>query len=74
MASLGASDEDIEKLGQNYLSSVEFGVAKNKEGKIKLYGAGILSSITEIKNAVYGNPEFKFWDPKVAEVTEIFLS
>lgn len=52
LASLGASDEDILKLASCYLFSVEFGViAGGNEGR-KIYGAGILSSAKEIRNAI----------------------
>ena len=54
MASLGSSDEDIEKLSANYWYSVEFGVVKNKDGKLKPYSAGVLSSFEELQNAILG--------------------
>lgn len=45
--SLGKPDDVIEKLGRIYWYTVEFGLCKSNND-IKIYGAGILSSIGEI--------------------------
>jgi phenylalanine-4-hydroxylase len=62
LASLGASDEDIEKLGKCYLFSVEFGLIRRED--FKIYGAGILSSAKEMINTVQGKPKFHFFQPE----------
>ncbi|OMJ70588.1 hypothetical protein SteCoe_31402 [Stentor coeruleus] len=69
LASLGASEPDIKRLATCYWFSVEFGLIRESDGKKKVYGAGVLSSVDEILNAVYNNTEARFFDPfKACEV------
>lgn len=68
LASLGASDEDIERLARCYWYSVEFGLLR-EDGRLKAYGAGVLSSVGELERACDGDlPDeaFKPWDPEAA--------
>jgi phenylalanine-4-hydroxylase len=69
LASLGASDEEIKKLATVYWFSVEFGLIQESRGR-KIYGAGILSSVDEIKNSVDPNIETRFFDPLIASSVE----
>lgn len=63
LASLGVSDDEIAKIGTCYWFSVEFGIIRKTNGTKKVYGAGLLSSVDEILNAVSDKPEFRFFDP-----------
>ncbi|KAM9366659.1 tryptophan 5-hydroxylase 1-like [Symphorus nematophorus] len=64
LASLGASDEAVQKLATCYFFTVEFGLCK-QDGKLRAYGAGLLSSISELKHALSGKAHIFPFDPMV---------
>lgn len=64
LASLGASDEDVNKLATLYFFTVEFGMCK-QDGEMKVYGAGLLSSVAELRHALSSPDKIRRFDPEL---------
>jgi tryptophan 5-monooxygenase len=73
LASLGATDEDVEKLATLYFFTVEFGLCK-QEGQLRVYGAGLLSSVAELRHAVTASDKIKRFDPEVTCQEECIIT
>ena len=69
LASIGATDEQIEQLARCYWFTVEFGLCKQGD-EVKAFGAGILSSIGELEYSMgldlTQKPQLKRFDPFLA--------
>ncbi|XP_032527764.1 tryptophan 5-hydroxylase 1 [Danaus plexippus] len=74
LASLGASDEDIDKLATLYFFTVEFGLCRQLDGSYRVYGAGLLSSVAELQHALSTPEKIKRFDPDITVNEECIIT
>ncbi|XP_038121726.1 tryptophan 5-hydroxylase 1 isoform X1 [Culex quinquefasciatus] len=74
LASLGATDEDIDKLATLYFFTVEFGLCRQEDGSFKVFGAGLLSSVAELNHAITATDKIKRFDPEVTCSEECIIT
>ncbi|XP_072154565.1 tryptophan 5-hydroxylase 1 [Bemisia tabaci] len=73
LTSLGACEEDIQKLATLYFFTVEFGMCK-QEGELRVYGAGLLSSVAELKHAIEATDKIRRFDPDITVHEECIIT
>ncbi|KAK5643047.1 hypothetical protein RI129_009214 [Pyrocoelia pectoralis] len=73
LASLGASDDDVGRLATLYFFTVEFGLCK-QDGEMKVYGAGLLSSVAELRHAISSSDKILRFDPELTCKQECIIT
>uniref|UniRef100_A0A493TAQ5 Biopterin-dependent aromatic amino acid hydroxylase family profile domain-containing protein n=1 Tax=Anas platyrhynchos platyrhynchos TaxID=8840 RepID=A0A493TAQ5_ANAPP len=73
LASLGASNEAVQKLATVSVSVPKFGLCK-QEGQLRVYGASLLSSISGLKHLLSGSAKVKPLHPKVTCKQECLIT
>jgi len=73
LASLGANEEDLTKIGTLYWFTVEFGLCR-QNGVLRAYGAGLLSSFGELQHSLTSKPEKKPLDVAVASTSKYIVT
>lgn len=58
---------------QLYFFTVEFGLCK-QDGQLRVYGAGLLSSVAELKHAVTATEKIKRFDPAITCQEECIIT
>lgn len=60
--SLGAADDEIDKLATCYFFTVEFGLCKQKD-EMRVFGAGLLSSVAELQHSLSSSARILPFEP-----------
>ncbi|XP_053638906.1 tyrosine 3-monooxygenase [Cherax quadricarinatus] len=67
LASLGATDQEIEKFATMYWFTVEFGLCR-EGAETRAWGAGLLSSYGELQHSLSDEPHKKTFDPAITAI------
>ncbi|XP_055341908.1 tryptophan 5-hydroxylase 1-like [Paramacrobiotus metropolitanus] len=73
LASLGASDDEVDKLATCYFFTIEFGLC-HQDGQLRAYGAGLLSSIGELQHVLSPAAKKLPFDPVVTCSQECMIT
>ncbi len=65
-----ASDDQITQIGRLYWYTIEFGLLRDDNGKLRAYGAGLLSSPGELAHAIEERPKIHRFDFETARHLE----
>lgn len=57
-----------------YFFTVEFGLCREEDGSFRVYGAGLLSSVAELKHALTSPDKIKRFDPEVTVNEECIIT
>lgn len=68
LASLGVSDDDIQKLATIYWFTVEYGLCREGD-HLRAFGAGLLSSFGELAYCLSDQPKTLPFDPSITSIT-----
>ncbi|CAF2040657.1 unnamed protein product [Rotaria magnacalcarata] len=73
LAAIGASEEDINRLATCYFFTIEFGLCRQHDG-LRAYGAGLLSSCSELQYALSDQAKKIQFDPDVVCKTKCLIT
>uniref|UniRef100_T1J5F7 Tryptophan 5-hydroxylase 2 n=1 Tax=Strigamia maritima TaxID=126957 RepID=T1J5F7_STRMM len=73
LASLGASDEEVSKMATVYFFTIEFGLCK-QNGELRVFGAGLLSSVAELKHALSDKAVILPFEPERTSQQECLIT
>ncbi|CAF1200684.1 unnamed protein product [Adineta steineri] len=73
LAAIGASEEDINRLATCYFFTIEFGLCRQNDG-LRAYGAGLLSSCSELQHAISAKAKILSFDPEIVCKTTCLIT
>ncbi|CAF1211617.1 unnamed protein product [Adineta steineri] len=73
LAAIGASEEDINRLATCYFFTIEFGLCRQHDG-LRAYGAGLLSSCSELQHALSDKAQKLPFDPEIVCKTTCLIT